>query len=69
MLRMSLRFPETNNLRGVPQAYKGDKDILMNNLKENCISEPIFDINLDDCDTYLRARRVLIAKKIETYYQ
>jgi len=48
---------------------KSDIDILMNNLKENCTPVPIFDMDLDDCHTYLRARRVLIARKIETYSQ
>ncbi|MDQ7060922.1 MAG: DUF262 domain-containing protein [Sulfurimonas sp.] len=45
-----------------------DMDALKDNLKQNCIPEAIFDMELEDYDGFLVKRRQFIAQKIKEYY-
>ncbi|MDR5659989.1 DUF262 domain-containing protein [Serpentinicella sp. ANB-PHB4] len=42
---------------------------LSENLKQNCIPESIFDMDINDYNEFLNQRRVLMAQKIKEYYQ
>ena len=55
---------------GGPLKYGGiDKmPMLIENLKENCIPESIFDGTVDNYDLFLKERRKLMAEKIKEYY-
>ncbi len=46
-----------------------NKDNLMENLKHNAIPSEIFNMEIEDYDTFLDERRVLIAQLIEQYYK
>lgn len=43
-------------------------DQLLSNLKENCIPESVFDMDIEDYQAFLSARRDLIANKMKRYY-
>lgn len=45
-----------------------EKSELQQNLKKNCVPESIFNMEIDDYETFLKERRGLIAKKIKEYY-
>jgi len=45
-----------------------DKNVLLQNLKMNCIPESIFNMDIEEYDTFLGERRKLIAEKIREYY-
>ena len=45
-----------------------EKDNLLENLKINCIPESLYLMNIDDYDSFLKQRRILMAKKIKDYY-
>ena len=45
------------------------KEMLKDNLKENCIPDCIFEMKVDDYDDFLIKRRKLMAKLIHDYYQ
>ena len=45
-----------------------EKDKLLENLKINCIPESLYLMNVDDYDSFLKQRRILMAKKIKDYY-
>jgi len=55
---------------GGPAKYGGINDIecLKQNLNDNCIPATIFDMTVENYDTFLDQRRILIAKKIRDYY-
>ena len=57
---------ETGNLH-----YGAIKDMqdLKDNLSENAIPLEIFDMKLDDYDTFLTERRKLMSQKIKSYYE
>ena len=44
-------------------------DLLMDNLKENCIPDLIFQMDIDNYESFLHERRKLMAQKIKKYYQ
>jgi hypothetical protein len=44
-------------------------DELLDNLRQNAISESIFDLGIDDYRRFLIERRLLMANKIRNYYQ
>lgn len=46
---------------------KSEEDLL-DNLKSNCIPESIFEMTIDNYDTFLNKRRKLMAQKIKSYY-
>ncbi|NLX87564.1 MAG: DUF262 domain-containing protein [Clostridiales bacterium] len=46
-----------------------DEDDLINNLRENCIPEELFDMGIEEYDKFLDIRRRLIAERIEKYYK
>lgn len=46
-----------------------DETMLATNLTENCISQNIFDMTVEDYDNFLIERRKLMAKLIERYYK
>jgi len=50
--------------------YGGLKNMneLEENLRQSCIPKDIFNMDIDDYDTFLDMRRVLIAQKIKEYY-
>ena len=41
---------------------------LLENLKQNCVPESIFTMDIEDYDRFLQARRQLMAAKIKSYY-
>ncbi len=43
-------------------------DMLLKNMKMNCIPESVFEMEIDDYDEFLEQRRELIAEKIRQYY-
>ena len=45
---------------------EGRRDL--ENLKINCIPESLYLMNVDDYDSFLKQRRILMAKKIKDYY-
>ena len=45
-----------------------EKDVLKENLKENCIPENIVSMKVENYEEFLFERRKLMAKKIKTYY-
>ena len=45
------------------------KDMLDENLKENCIPEKIFEMSVENYDDFLQERRKLMAKLIKEYYE
>lgn len=45
-----------------------DMEELKKNLKENCIPESIFEMNVEHFDEFLKQRRILMARKIKKYY-
>ena len=45
-----------------------EKGNLLENLKINCIPESLDLMNIDDYDSFLKQRRILMAKKIKDYY-
>lgn len=44
-------------------------EILINNLRQNCIPEGFENMAIEDYQDYLKARRKLMVKKIEKYYK
>ncbi|MEO6761579.1 MAG: DUF262 domain-containing protein [Candidatus Saccharimonadales bacterium] len=46
-----------------------DTEILVRNLKQNCIPKGFESMSVEDYDDYLRARRKLMVSKIEKYYK
>ncbi|MCO5382661.1 DUF262 domain-containing protein [Methanosarcina sp. Z-7115] len=46
-----------------------DFETLTENLKQNCIPDSIFSMNIEKYDEFLEHRRVLMARKIKEYYQ
>lgn len=46
-----------------------DRNLLMQNIRENCIPENIFDMDVSSYDDFLVERRKLMAKLIERYYK
>ena len=46
-----------------------DQESLKDNLKENCIPYSIFEMELDDYPRFLEERRILMAKKIKSYFK
>lgn len=46
-----------------------DRNKLLENLAQNAIPESIVNMTIDDYDEFLKARRKLMAKMIETYYK
>lgn len=46
-----------------------DKNILMENLKANCIPEEFIDMDINDYSEFLEMRRKLMADKIHNYYE
>lgn len=46
-----------------------DEESLHKNLRENCIPELILDAEFEDFDIFLQERRVLMARKIQKYYE
>lgn len=59
-----------NQCNGGNIKYGGiiDKNILLENMKMNCIPESVFDMDISDYDLFLQLRRKLIAEKIKQYY-
>ena len=45
-----------------------DRDVLRTNMKQNCIPESVFNMKIESYHDFLKERRVLMAKKIENYY-
>ncbi|MDD4898175.1 MAG: DUF262 domain-containing protein [Methanocellales archaeon] len=45
-----------------------DKQMLSQNLKENCVPEDSKDMEFEQFDGFLKKRRILMAKKIKEYY-
>ena len=45
-----------------------DVNTLNDNLRMNCIPEDIFDSGLNDYDSFLKKRRILMSQKIRQYY-
>lgn len=45
-----------------------EMDKLLENLKINCIPNSLNSMNVDDYDSFLKQRRILMAKKIKDYY-
>ena len=45
-----------------------DKQLLIENLKTNCIPESFKDMTIDDYEEFLKLRRILMANKIKEYY-
>ena len=52
-----------NEIGSINERYK-----LLENLKINCIPESLYLMNVDDYDSFLKQRRILMAKKIKDYY-
>ena len=46
-----------------------DKAVLTENLKQNCIPEGFEKMEIDDYESFLKARRKLMAKKIRDFYE
>lgn len=46
-----------------------DKDVLMQNLKDNCIPEDFINMEISDYDRFLEERRKLMANKIKLFYE
>ncbi len=45
-----------------------DKNLLLENMKMNCIPQSIFNMEIDSYEDYLNERRILMAQKIKEYY-
>ena len=46
-----------------------NKGVLTKNLKQHCVPDDFFEMDIDDYQDFLRARRKLMAEKIKQYYQ
>lgn len=44
------------------------EEALLKNLKMNCVSEDIFDMDIKDYEEFLENRRKLMASKIRNFY-
>lgn len=56
--------------QGGKQKYGGitDEQTLAENLKQNCIPENIFEMEINDYPNFLKERRKMMANKIKSYY-
>lgn len=57
--------------RGKKIKYGGitDEKVLTENMKQHCIPDDFFEMDIDDYQNFLKQRRKLMAKKIEKYYK
>lgn len=46
-----------------------DRDILLENLKENCVPEKFAEMDIQNYSTFLEERRKLMAQKIRKFYE
>ena len=46
-----------------------DKELLFKNLEMNCIPEGVFEMSHENYSSFLEQRRLLMAKKIRSYYE
>ena len=68
---------EESILKKIDEYYKLDvtvgnistEEMLDENLKENCIPNNIFEMNVENYDAFLQERRKLMAKLIQEYYE
>ena len=68
----SLYFNELKKqcINGVGLKYGGidSLEMLMENLKQNCIPASIFDMDIEHYEDFLSQRRAMMARKMKTYY-
>jgi hypothetical protein len=60
---------QCTNGNGLKYGGIDNLEILMGNLKSNCIPESIFEMDVINYESFLLERRLLMAQKIKNYYQ